>query len=77
VVIPACAARLLSPSFGSYMASASLLGAGCGVLGLLVSGLLNLPSGPCVVIVQLLAFLAALLLRGSALRGLGGAARPV
>jgi zinc/manganese transport system permease protein len=77
VVIPACAARLLSPSFGSYMASASLLGAGCGVLGLLVSGLLNLPSGPCVVIVQLLAFLAALLLRGPALRGLGGAARPV
>ncbi len=67
VVIPACAARLLSASFSHYMASASLLGAGCGVLGLLVSALFNLPSGPAVVIVQLLAFLAALLLRG--LRG--------
>ncbi len=67
VVIPACAARLLSASFSHYMAGASLLGASCGVLGLLVSALLNLPSGPTVVIVQLLAFLAALLLRG--LRG--------
>jgi zinc transport system permease protein len=67
VVIPACAARLLSGSFSHYMAAASLLGAGCGVLGLLVSALFNLPSGPAVVIVQLLAFLAALLLRG--LRG--------
>lgn len=66
VVIPACAARLLSPSFTSYMAAASALGAGCGVLGLLASGLFNLPAGPSVVIVQLLIFLTALLL--SALR---------
>jgi zinc transport system permease protein len=72
VVIPACAARLLSESFGGYMAAASGLGASCGVLGLLASGLLDLPSGPSVVIVQLLAFLAALLFsatRGMALRG--------
>jgi zinc/manganese transport system permease protein len=72
VVIPACAARLLSKSFGGYMAAASGLGASCGVLGLLASGLLDLPSGPSVVIVQLLAFLAALLFsatRGMALRG--------
>jgi zinc transport system permease protein len=62
VVIPACAARLLARGFGSYMALASGLGAGCGVLGLLLSGVLNLPSGPCVVIIQLLVFLAALLL---------------
>ncbi len=61
VVIPACTARLLARGFGSYMALASGLGAGCGVLGLVASGLLNLPSGPCVVIIQLLAFLAALL----------------
>jgi zinc/manganese transport system permease protein len=67
VVIPACAARLLSPSFNTYLAAASALGAGCGVLGLLASGLFNLPAGPTVVIVQLLIFLAALLL--SALRG--------
>ncbi len=62
LVIPACSARLVSRSFGSYMATATLLGAGCGVAGLLLSGLLNLPSGPCVVILQLLAFLLALLL---------------
>lgn len=62
VVIPACAARLLARGFGRYMALASGLGAGCGVLGLLASGWLNLPSGPCVVIMQLLVFLAALLL---------------
>jgi zinc/manganese transport system permease protein len=67
VVIPACAARLLSPSFNTYMASASAIGAGCGVLGLVASGLFNLPAGPSVVIVQLLIFLAALLV--SALRG--------
>ena len=62
VVIPACAARLLASGFGAYMALASGLGAGCGVLGLLASAWLNLPSGPCVVIVQLLVFLTALLL---------------
>jgi len=65
VVIPACAARLLAPNFASYMAGACGLGAGCGVLGLLASGLLNLPSGPSVVIVQLLVFLTALLLSAS------------
>ncbi|MEX1317395.1 MAG: metal ABC transporter permease [Synechococcaceae cyanobacterium] len=61
VVIPACGARLISSSFAVYVPLASGLGAGCGVLGLLVSGAFNLPSGPCVVIVQLLSFLVALL----------------
>ncbi|MFQ6538091.1 MULTISPECIES: metal ABC transporter permease [Aphanothece] len=60
LVIPACSSRLLSPNFTLYMLLACLLGASCGVLGLLFSGLLNLPSGPCVVILQLLAFLTAL-----------------
>jgi zinc/manganese transport system permease protein len=36
------------------------LGGGCALLGLLGSGLTDLPSGPCVVVVQLLGFLAAL-----------------
>ncbi|MEB3308543.1 MAG: metal ABC transporter permease [Cyanobacteriota bacterium] len=63
VVIPACSARLLASDFNHYMLMASGLGAGCGVVGLLLSGLFNLPSGPCVVIVQLLVFLVALLLR--------------
>jgi zinc/manganese transport system permease protein len=37
-----------------------LLGGTCALLGLLGSGLTNLPSGPCVVIMQLLGFLLAL-----------------
>jgi zinc/manganese transport system permease protein len=62
VVIPACASRLLSRRFGTYVAVAAGLGAACAVLGLLVSGALALPSGPCVVIAQLLGFLTALAL---------------
>jgi zinc/manganese transport system permease protein len=60
VVFPACASRLVSRSFPRYVFTASLLGGTCALLGLLGSGLTNLPSGPCVVIVQLLAFLMAL-----------------
>jgi zinc/manganese transport system permease protein len=41
---------------------ASGLGAGCAVVGLLLSALLDLPSGPAVVVVQLAGFLAALVL---------------
>ena len=62
VVIPACASRLVSRHFNSYVLLASALGGVCAVLGLLVSGAFDLPSGPCVVIVQLLGFLGALAL---------------
>ncbi len=62
VVIPACAGRLLSRRFPLYVLSSSALGGGCALLGLLGSGLTNLPSGPCVVIVQFAGFLLALLL---------------
>ncbi|MFZ4565607.1 MAG: metal ABC transporter permease [Prochlorococcaceae cyanobacterium] len=60
VVIPACAGRLLSRRFPRYMLVSAGLGGGCALLGLLGSGLTDLPSGPCVVVVQLLGFLAAL-----------------
>ncbi len=60
VVIPACASRLVSRHFGAYVALAASLGAVCAVLGLLLSGALALPSGPSVVICQLLGFLVAL-----------------
>ncbi|MCP9915725.1 metal ABC transporter permease [Cyanobium sp. ATX 6F1] len=60
VVIPACASRLVSRHFNGYVLLASGLGAVCAVLGLLLSGSFDLPSGPCVVIVQLLGFLVAL-----------------
>ena len=71
VVMPASAARLLSRSFNAYVLLACGLGAGGAVLGLLASGLFNLPSGPAVVIVQLLDFLAAL---AAAAGGRSGAA---
>jgi zinc/manganese transport system permease protein len=61
VVIPACAARLVSRRFSSYVLTSVLLGGSCAVLGLLGSGLTNLPSGPCVVVVQFAGFLLALL----------------
>ena len=62
VVIPACAARLVSANFRAYMLLSAVLGASCAVLGLLASAALDLPSGPSVVIVQVLVFLLALLL---------------
>ena len=73
VVIPACSARLISGSFATYLPLASGIGASCGLIGLMASGAFNLPSGPCVVIVQLLVFLAALVVRASGplLRGWG------
>lgn len=62
VVIPACASRLVSRRFSSYVALAAGLGAVCAVLGLVLSGAFALPSGPCVVIAQLMGFLVALAL---------------
>ncbi|MCP9809665.1 metal ABC transporter permease [Cyanobium sp. HWJ4-Hawea] len=62
VVIPACAARLLSRRFPVYVLISAGLGGSCALLGLLGSGLTNLPSGPCVVIVQFSGFLLALAL---------------
>ena len=72
VVIPASGARLVARSFSGYQLLASALGAGGAVLGLLASAAFNLPSGPSVVLVQLLGFLLALLL--SASEGAGPAA---
>jgi zinc/manganese transport system permease protein len=62
VMIPPCASRLLSRNFTAYVLMAAALGAGCAVLGLLLSGALDLPSGPSVVVLQLLGFLLALFL---------------
>jgi len=62
VVIPACAGRLLSRRFPVYVVSSALLGGGCALVGLLGSGLTNLPSGPCVVMVQFLGFMVALVI---------------
>ncbi len=69
VVIPACAGRLVSRRFPVYSLVSAMLGGCCALLGLLGSGLTNLPSGPCVVIVQFLGFVLALLLSQGRLVG--------
>jgi zinc/manganese transport system permease protein len=80
VVIPACASRLVSRRLPAYVLGSSLLGGVCALVGLLASGLTNLPSGPCVVIVQFSGFLLALLVsqfrRSGPPRGLAPAAAP-
>ena len=68
VVIPSCAGRLLCRRFPIYVFVSSILGGTCALLGLLASGLTNLPSGPSVVIVQFLGFLIALILSSRVFR---------
>lgn len=62
MVIPACAARLLSRTFTNYV----LLFAGLGALnalgGMLASAAIELPSGPSIVATQLMIFLTAIAL---------------
>jgi len=62
VVIPACAARLLSRTFTNYVVLSAGLGALSAVVGMVVSAGFNLPSGPTIVATQLTIFLAAILL---------------
>lgn len=62
VVIPACTGRLLCRRFPYYISASAILGGSCALLGLLVSGLTNLPSGPSVVMVQFFGFVVALML---------------
>jgi zinc/manganese transport system permease protein len=62
VVIPACAARLLSRTFTGYVILSALLGALGAVLGMVFSAMFNLPSGPAIVTMQLAIFLVAIVL---------------
>jgi zinc/manganese transport system permease protein len=62
VVIPACAARLLSRQFTHYILISASLGAISAVIGMLLSALFDLPSGPSIVTVQLGIFLLAALI---------------
>ncbi len=62
VVIPACAARLLSRRFSHYILVSAGLGAFSAVAGMIVSALFDLPSGPSIVTVQLAIFLLAILI---------------
>jgi zinc/manganese transport system permease protein len=62
VVIPACAARLLSRAFTNYVLLSAGLGALSAICGIVLSALLNLPSGPSIVATQLAIFLIAMAL---------------
>lgn len=62
VVIPACAARLLSRTFTNYVVLSAGLGALSAVIGMVVSAAFNLPSGPSIVATQLVIFLTAMVL---------------
>ncbi len=62
VVIPASAARLLSRQFSHYILISAGLGAVSAVIGMLLSALFDLPSGPSIVAVQLGIFLLATLI---------------
>lgn len=62
LVIPASTAKLLSYRFNSFLIIAVGLGALSGLGGMLVSGLLNIASGPSIVVIQFLGFLMILAL---------------
>ena len=59
IVIPASAARLLSRQFTHYILISAGLGAMSAVIGMVLSALFDLPSGPSIVAVQLGIFLIA------------------
>ena len=62
VVIPACAARLPSRTFTHYVFLSAGLGALSAVGGMGISAGFNLPSGPSIVVTQLVIFLIAMVL---------------
>lgn len=62
VVIPACAARLLSRTFTSYVLLSAGIGALSAVFGMVISAWFNLPSGPSIVTTQLTIFIVAMTL---------------
>ena len=62
VVIPASAARMLSRRFTHYIIISAALGAVSAVMGMVLSALFDLPSGPSIVAIQMGIFLLASLI---------------
>ena len=62
VVIPACAARLISRTFVQYIFISAGLGALGAVIGMTISAFFDLPSGPSIVTAQFAIFLLAMLI---------------
>lgn len=59
LVIPAATSRLLSHQFVPFLATSASLGMASALGGIIISGWFNLPSGPAMVMVQLVLFLGA------------------
>jgi zinc transport system permease protein len=57
LVIPAATSKLMTHKFSPYLLISMLLGGLSSVAGMLVSGWLNFPSGPSIVLVQFIFFL--------------------
>ncbi|GLI27314.1 zinc ABC transporter permease [Agromyces rhizosphaerae] len=64
IAAPAAAARLLMPTVGWIVATAPLIGAASGVVGLLISRELGVAAGPAIALVACGFFLVALAARG-------------
>ncbi|MGK7928700.1 MAG: metal ABC transporter permease [Spirulina sp.] len=62
IVIPACAARLISRNFTAHILLSAGLGALSAVLGIVFSAFFDLPSGPSIVVMQLVIFAIAIIL---------------
>ncbi|MGB3533500.1 MAG: metal ABC transporter permease [Microcoleaceae cyanobacterium] len=56
LVIPSATAQLICDEFIPFLIVAASLGAVSSVIGMLISGIWNLPSGPSIVLVQLMTF---------------------
>ncbi|MEH2053581.1 metal ABC transporter permease [Nostoc sp.] len=58
LVIPASTAKLMSHHFSHFLAMSVIVGSISSIAGIMVSGLFNLASGPSIVLVQFLLFVA-------------------
>ena len=61
LVIPAASARLICQQFVPFLVTAAGIGATSGVMGMIISGAIDLPSGPSIILVQLFGFLTVAL----------------
>ena len=60
LVIPASAAKLLSHQFSRFLGLSVILGVLSSIVGIFLSGILNWASGPSIVLIQFLIFLAVI-----------------
>ncbi|OUL17401.1 ABC transporter permease [Nostoc sp. RF31YmG] len=58
LVIPASTAKLMSHHFTRFLILSVIIGSSSSVVGMMVSGIFNLASGPSIVLVQFLVFVA-------------------